>query len=122
RPRQRGRKARAWERPDHRQIRELHTTYNDNCQCKVIPRCTFNGAEMPLQPLLQYMQDKYQAEYYAARRTLTDPKVMKHRRKIKFEDIPTSWGDLDKIRDARFEKFIREMDQYAWGVGRKPHV
>src|SRR5699024_6004894 len=122
RPKQRGRKARAWERPDHRQIRDLHTTYHDNCQCKVIPRFTFNGAEMPLPPLLQFMQDKYQAEYYTARKTLTDPQPLRTRRKFKLDDIPTSWGDLDKIRDKNWDRFVRELDQYAWGVGRKPHV
>lgn len=122
RPRQRGRKARAWERPDAREVRDLYTTYHDNCQCKVIPRFTFNGAEMPLPPLLQFMQDKYQAEYYSARKTLTHPQAARKRQKFKFEDIPTSWGDVINLRDRKFEQAIREMDQYVWGVGRKPHI
>lgn len=124
RPKQRGRKTRAWERPDHRQIRELHTTYHDNCQCKVIPRFTFNGAEMPLPPLLQFMQDKYQAEYYAARETLTIPKARRPRSSIKLSpsDIPRSWDDVKGSLRGLGKYTNRRLDQYVWGVGRKPHV
>lgn len=123
RPHQRGRKTRAWERPDHRQIRELHSTFHDNCQCKVIPRFTFNGAEMPLPPLLQFMQDKYQAEYYTARETLTNPTARKRTSiKITPEDIPRSWDDVKGSLKGLTKYTERRLDQYVWGVGRKPHV
>lgn len=118
RPRQRGRKARSWERPDSRQIRELNETYHDNCQCKVIPRFTFNGAEMPLPPLLQFMQDKYQAEYYSAKKSLTNP-TSRRRKKFKKEDIPRSWADYTK---GLKETAKRELNIAVWGVGRAPHI
>lgn len=122
RPHKRGRKARAWERPDAREIRELHTTYHDNCQCKVIPRFTFNGAEMPLPPLLQFMQDKYQAEYYSARRTLTDPQPIRKKKKITLADVPRSWSDVEKKAHGALKREFKLIEQDIWGVGRKPHV
>lgn len=124
RPHKRGRKTRAWERPDAREIRELHSTYHDHCQCKVIPRFTFNGAEMPLPPLLQFMQDKYQAEYYTARRTLTNPVAKRGRKPIKlgWEDVPKSWNDVKGDLHGLKKYTYKRLDQYIWGVGRKPTV
>ena len=124
RPHKRGRKTRAWERPDAREIRALHTTYHDHCQCKVIPRFTFNGAEMPLPPLLQFMQDKYQAEYYTAREALTNPVGKRGRKPIKleWEDIPKSWTDVKDDLKGLQKYSGKRLDQYVWGVGRKPTV
>lgn len=122
RPHKRGRKARAWERPEHRQIREMNSAFHDNCQCKVIPRFTFNGAEMPLPPLLQFMQDKYNAEYYAARETLTMPKPKRQRIKIPGQKVPRNWNDVKGNLKGLAKYTNKRADQYVWGTGRKPHV
>lgn len=119
RPKQRGRKARSWERPQNREIRELYSTYHDNCQCKVIPRFTFNGAEMPLPPLMQFMQDKYQAEYYAAKESLMNPAARAKARGIKLGDVPRSWDDISSGLSSAAK---RRLEEEIWGVGRKPHV
>lgn len=119
RPKKRGRKYRSWERPDTRQIRELHSAYHDNCQCKVIPRFTFNGAEMPLPPLMQFMQDKYNAEYYTAKANLLNPPPRRARRGFKKEDIPKSWKDFTKGMN---KAAIKRAEEEIWGIGRRPHI
>lgn len=122
RPHQRGRKLRKWERPDNREIREMGSTFHDHCKCKVIPRYTFNGAEMPLPPLMQFMQDKYQAEYYTAREVVMGQRAAKSRSQgfhIDLDKVPKSWDEATR-KLKRGGK--RKLEKVVFGYGRKPTV
>lgn len=106
RPVKRGRKVRKWEQPERRQVRELSTTYHDHCHCKVIPRWTFNGAELPLPQSVINLEQRYRHEYYAAVDVLNTPKNVKKatNRFVRLIDGIDHLLDpprLDKPRQAR---------------------
>lgn len=140
RPHKRGRKERSYERMDRREIRQLNESFHDNCKCKVIPRWTMNGAEMPLPPLMQAIQDSYEREYYEAAKILdqrnqprTARPVLRLMRKnnmsattrrfmphqpvtYMIDDLASAWPDSPymKPRPMRFADMAKDYGTQAW--------